>query len=399
MTLSFVHRWRALAAASVLGLALAGCGGGSDGVGSGGTGTFSSGTITGFGSIIVNGVRYDDSAAQVIDAGGRARSTSDLRLGMVVEIEASEIRTDPVSGRRTASASSIRYGSEIEGPVEALDATTGQLVVLGQTVITDAATVYDDDLRGGLAAVRVGDVLEVNGYFTGDGRYGATRIDREDDDDGYELRGPVSAVDAAARTLTIGTATSDYAAIAAPPAVAVGDFIRVNLARAKNAAGQWVATRLSTSSVGGDGGSGQRADRSEAELEGYITAFASAASFSVNGVPVDASGVASLPPGLAAGVRVEVEGRFEAGRLIARKVEIERDDQTDDGLEIEGLVGGLDAAARTFAIRGVAIVWNDSTRFERGVATQLRDGARVDVHGILAADGVTVLAQRIEFEN
>ena len=120
MITSLIHRWRALAAVSVLGLALAGCGGGSDGVGSGGTGTFSSGTITGFGSIIVNGVRYDDSGSRVLDAGGRTRSSADLRLGMVVEIEASEIRTDPVSGRRTASASSIRYGTEIEGPVEAL---------------------------------------------------------------------------------------------------------------------------------------------------------------------------------------------------------------------------------------------------------------------------------------
>ena len=398
MITSFLHRWRALVAASVLGLALAGCGG-SDGVGSGGTGTFASGTITGFGSIIVNGVRYDDSGARIVDAGGQARSASDLRLGMVVEIEASEIRTDPVSGRRTASATSIRYGSEIEGPVEAVDASAGQLVVLGQTVIIDGATVFDEDLRGGLAAVRVGDVLEINGYFTGDGRYGATRIDREDGDDAYELRGPVSAVDAAARILSIGAAMIDYGSVAAPPAVAPGDFVRVDLARTKNAAGRWVATRLSTASVGGEAGSGQRPDRSEAELEGYVTSFASATSFSVNGVPVDASGVAAVPAGLAIGVRVEVEGRFEAGRLVARKVELEDHDDDDQGIEIEGLVSGLDAAARTFTIRGVSIMWGDGTRFEDGVATQLRDGVKVEVRGTLAADGVTVLADKIEFEH
>lgn len=401
MSISFVHRWRAAAALSVLGfgLVLAGCGGGSDGVGSGGTGTFSSGTITGFGSIIVNGVRYDDAEARVLDAGGQPRSTADLRLGMVVEIEASEIRTDAVTGRRSATASSIRYGSEIEGPVETVDAATGELRVLGQTVLIDGATVFDDDLRGGLAAVRVGDVLEINGYFTGDGRYGATRVDREDDDEAYALRGPVSAVDAAARTVIIGLATIDYGSVATPPAVTVGDFIRVDLARTQNANGHWVATRLSTAPVGGEAGSGQRPDRDEAELEGYITAFASVTSFSVNGVPVDASTVASLPAGLAPGTRVEVEGRFEAGRLIARQVELEHDDDGDQGIEIEGLVAGLDPAARTFTIRGVAIAWDETTRFEDGTAARLRDAAKVEVRGALAADGVTVRAQRIEFED
>ena len=68
MITSVLHRWRALAAASVLGsaLVLAGCGG-SDGVGSGGTGTFASGTITGFGSIIVNGslVGYNEYAQKM----------------------------------------------------------------------------------------------------------------------------------------------------------------------------------------------------------------------------------------------------------------------------------------------------------------------------------------------
>ncbi|MFN7288027.1 MAG: hypothetical protein ACK5SV_02725, partial [Burkholderiales bacterium] len=43
---------------------VAGCGGGGGdlaGIGSGGTGSFTTGVITGLGSIIVNGVRYDDS--------------------------------------------------------------------------------------------------------------------------------------------------------------------------------------------------------------------------------------------------------------------------------------------------------------------------------------------------
>ena len=83
---------------------VAGCGGGGSDVGSAaasgsttttttaaaaaaGTAAFTQGTITGFGSVIVNGVRFDDSSATVTDDDGTARSTSSLRLGMRVEID------------------------------------------------------------------------------------------------------------------------------------------------------------------------------------------------------------------------------------------------------------------------------------------------------------------------
>ncbi len=48
---------------------LSGCGGGGSdvaGLSSGGTGSFTSGTISGLGSIIVNGIRYDDTNANKI---------------------------------------------------------------------------------------------------------------------------------------------------------------------------------------------------------------------------------------------------------------------------------------------------------------------------------------------
>jgi hypothetical protein len=83
-----------LASFALAGL-FAGCGGG---VGSGGTGTYASGAITGFGSIIVNDVRYDDSAATILDDDDAPRSSSELRLGMTVQIDAGAIASDS-SGR------------------------------------------------------------------------------------------------------------------------------------------------------------------------------------------------------------------------------------------------------------------------------------------------------------
>ncbi len=101
-------------ACAMFGLAafVAGCGGG---VGSGGTGSFASGPITGFGSVIVGGVRFDDSTALVEDLDGTRRSRDELRLGMTVEIDGSAITTD--SSGSSATAARISFESELSGLV------------------------------------------------------------------------------------------------------------------------------------------------------------------------------------------------------------------------------------------------------------------------------------------
>ena len=72
-------------------MVIAGCGGGSDSasnlpVGGGGTGSLSVGPISGIGSIILNGVRYDDSLARVLNDDGELRNRNELKLGMIVRV-------------------------------------------------------------------------------------------------------------------------------------------------------------------------------------------------------------------------------------------------------------------------------------------------------------------------
>lgn len=152
----------------VLALLLAACGGGGGagdqaGVGTGGTGTISStvtvGPISGFGSVIIAGVRYDDTTATVTDEDGNARSRTDLKLGMLTAITGS---ADFVAG--TGVATGIRYGSEIVGPVTAVDVGAGTFRVLGVSVSVKPATVFDDRLAG-LSALRLGDRVEVYGLY------------------------------------------------------------------------------------------------------------------------------------------------------------------------------------------------------------------------------------------
>jgi hypothetical protein len=386
--------------------ALSGCGGGGDAggiasvasVGSGGTGSFSSGAITGFGSIIVNGVRFDDSQARITDDDGVVHNEGDLKLGMVVSITASSVTTG-VNGS-SATATSITFGSELRGPITSISGQT--LVVLGQTVQVGADTVFDDGIIGGLAGLLVGQIIEVHGFVDpSTNQILATRIERDATAATLKLQGQVQALNTTAKTFTIGAVTISYAGIAAgalPSNLANGLVVQVVLAPSP-ATG--TRTALSVRSV-----AQQVDDHAQAELEGTVTAFTSVTSFSVNGVAVDAS-KATFPngnTGLKLGARVEVEGSTVNGVLVASEVKVENEAEVENQeFEIHGTVTNLNATGKTFVIRGVTVSFAGTARFDNGDAAKLAmvngTAAIVEVRGTNNAATNSVTATRITFDN
>jgi len=387
-----------LAAAAAL---LAGCGGGGDagtapfatGTSSTGTSSFAAGAISGFGSVIVNGVRFDDSSARVSDDDGRTADSSVLKLGMRVEIQGGAVSDDGTGPR--AAAKEIRFGSELVGPVAAVDATAKSLVVLRQTVLVVDTTVIDSRLVGGFAAITVGSVIEVHG--TRDATTGAitaTRIEPTAAAAGFKLRGIVANLDTTAKTFTIGAALVSYAGVSALPAnLANGLVVRVKV-QAAPVAGALVATRIDAAAPRVD-------DANEAEIEGSITAFTSSASFSVNGIPVDASN-ATFPQGttgLVLGAQVEVHGTSSNGVVTASSVQVEdRAQRHAEAFELHGAITAIDSVAKTFVLRGVTVSYGGAAvDFRNGTEAQLAVGVRLEVRGALSADGTMLQAMRISF--
>ena len=270
--------WMPLATALTATVLAVGCGGGG-GVDTGGTGTstaFSSGRISGFGSIIVNGIRFDDSSARVYDDDGVAHERGDLKLGMVTDVNAGAVTVDVASGLSNSKATEIRYGSEIKGPVQALNVAAGTLTVIGQSVKVDAATVFED-LPNGLASVQAGNLLEIYGFLDrSSGNFTATRIERKLALPSYKVVGPISALDTGAKTFAIGSATISYSNINALPALSNGLNVRATLQTTPKG-NLWTATALS-------GNAPVVADGTQTELEGFITDFVSASNFKVAGV-------------------------------------------------------------------------------------------------------------------
>lgn len=114
---------------------LVACGGVGDlagGVGSGGSG-LAEGTITGFGSVYVDGERYDDSQARVTEEGPSGAREAALKIGQRVRLKT----------RDGNIADSIEVITELLGPIERVvpDGPAAQrLTVLGQQVRVQTST-------------------------------------------------------------------------------------------------------------------------------------------------------------------------------------------------------------------------------------------------------------------
>lgn len=379
----------------VLGVGGCGGGGGNDvaGVGTGGTGTISNtvsvGPISGFGSVIVSGLRYDDSAAAVTDEDGNSRSRQDLKLGMVVAVSGS---ADFVAG--TGVATGLRIGSELVGPVSAIDLATGRLVVLGATVSVKGATVFDESLQSGLSALHVGDMVEVYGFYNAaDGGITASRIELKPLATRYSLRAPVQSLNTASHSFMLAGALIDYSGVptAQQAALADGAIVKASSARLP-LAGVWHVDSIAgaTRVVLGSG---------ETKIEGNIARLDSATSFVVDGIRVDA-GSASIAGSLTLGARVKVEGRASNGVLIAKEVEASSEDEGEaEEFELTALITDFNATTQRFRLHGQLIDASGPVSFENGTRANLANGRRIELDGYFDAPSGAVVATKINFED
>ena len=320
------------------------------------------GAISGFGSIIVNGVRFDTSAAtfEIDDVPG---SEDDLDVGHVVLVRGT---LDP--NGTTGTAMSVEFDDNVEGPIQtgSIDVAAGTLIVLGQTVRTNADTSFDDSIPGqALAGLADGDVVEVSGYVDADGNILATRIELKNPGPGddFEVTGIVSNHDAGAMTFMINALVVDYSSAVLEDfpggTIDDGDLVEVE-GLMINQAGDLIATEVEFEDdhVAGN-------DDDHVEIEGLITRFNDATDFDVSGFPVTTNNGTEFEGGVAGDlgldVKVEVEGRLNAnGVLVAREVDFRR----DSVVEIEGLVDSVDAASGTVTVLGIPIHVDLLTRME-----------------------------------
>lgn len=384
---------------------LTACGGGTQvaDVGTSGTGIAASGTISGFGSVYVNGVKFSTSSATKISDDNVSIGEDKLKVGQVVQINGTS------QDSANASADSISVMKELKGPVDKLydtSATPNTLGVIGQVVIIDNNTIIDNNLgAGGLAGLTLGAQVEVNGFRDATGRVRATRIERQEVAaiSKFKVNGIVGSI-LTPTSFSLGDLTVNYTGVTVKnlPAggLAAGQRVEVKAASAPSNK-TLVATNVEVKSgvVAKSGDKG--------EVEGTIANFDGNCKFDINAQTVDACGSIIFEGGvkadLANGKRIEAEGSITSGLLIATKIEFKSSgDGTGGGstfVRAHAPVQTLNATDRTISVLGKTFKVSVSTQFEDKVsntrpfnadnfASVLKTGDKVEIRGFEDATGL-----------
>lgn len=211
-------------AVSVFSLVSCGGGGGTSSPATGATTApaSSSGTVQGFGSVVVNGCRWATLGAEVHDDFGNPLGVSNLAMGMQVQIDGS-VGTNGAN----CLAEDIEVAREFAGEISAVG--TNQFTVLGQTVVVNSNTFYKGFAAATFDQIAVGTFVEVYGLKASDGSVLATLVERKqssaDLTNGYEARGVVSNLNTSLRTFNLGSLLIDYSNLTTEPAGLANDVV------------------------------------------------------------------------------------------------------------------------------------------------------------------------------
>lgn len=384
--------------------ALLACGGGGTNIADGGiTGSgITMGRITNFGSIFVNGIKFDVDNASFNRDGVTSSGQSEFSVGEFIVINGSI----DASGT-TGVATSVQFDDALEGAVTVASADNTTLEVLGQLVKTDQLTVFYD--FAALTDLTVGNIVEVSGVADADGVIIATSIRLITTSfivgsSQNEVKGVVSNLNEVSKTFNIGAILVEYAG------ATLEDFDGQSLVN-----GQFVEAKSNTSLVGNnllatvvelEDEFISLGANTEAEIEGYVTSYQSASSFAVNGISVTTLSSTRYSDGTSASiglnVLLEVEGEVNsAGVLVAEEISFK---EAEAANELEGTIQSIDLTASEVEVAGQVVVIDASTimvdeLFNLSPLTinDLRIGDLVEVKGTALTNG-KILATKFERE-
>lgn len=300
-------------------LVVVSCGGGGGSVASGGTGGtgISSGAVTGFGSVFVNGVEFDTTNSTVTLNGSPGPDESiypyhrGLKVGMVVKVDG-EFDNDGIHG----TAMEIEYKDNLEGPIDSITGTTTRTaVILGQTVIMDSQTMVEPPAT--LDTLKQGDFVEVSGLVDDAGQIRATYVEVKTPGV-MEVKGTIKSLDTMAKTFQINALTVDYSQTTNLPSDPLdnGQYVEVK-------GTSYSGSTLTATEVEIDDDTLGATDAGKVEMEGFITDVTST-QFKVGTQAVQTTGSTVFENGTASnivkGSKVEVEGPLAGGVLTATKV-------------------------------------------------------------------------------
>ena len=318
-----------------LALTAAGCGGGTGGTGvsSGGSPAVSMGVMA-KGSVIVNGVHFDDSTANIrID--DTPKLPIDLKDGMVVKVRGM-VSDDGING----TAQQVEVEKEVRGTVQSTNpgGVPPSFMVIGQTVLVDDLTKFGGFITPptspsiAVGALTTASIVEVHGLRDTGGNIRASRV---------ELLTPNLLGDELMGFVT-GTPTPTTF-------VLTNGTVNVNVSYT-------------------------------------VSAISPVGSPLTNGARVEVHG--TFAAGVFNATLVELEDLED--------VQFQHAEGED--FSVEGMVSGCAVnPCTTFVVKSQAVQTNVNTRFENGLAADLANNVQVEAEGHVF-NGTTLIAEKIQFK-
>lgn len=361
------------------------------------------GTISGFGSIISNGVTFSTTAATVmIDT--EPSNLAELQVGMVVSIRGS-VNTNTGA----ATASYIHFESDVEGVITNINTNNNSLIILGRTILVDELTVINN---ASFATLAIGNIVKVSGQWRDQERIQATYITRTQNQymNGMhmQVKGVIQALDPDLQRFNIGTQVCDYSGAMLKlngSALTNGMYVEASSMRALSENVFFldqlqIRERNRNRYNDGDKLCNLNCDF---ELSGFITEFISATDFTVDSLPVTTTSSTVFVNGssssLGLDVKVKVDGVLnDDDILVADKIVF----SLQSVIEIDADVESINVSNAELSILGINVEKNSSTLLHDHSDAALREfsindlafGDRVNIRAYM--DGDSVMVSRLE---
>jgi hypothetical protein len=305
------------------------------------------------GSTIVNGVRFEDTTAN-ISIDDTPKTAAALQNGMVVRVLGT-VNDDGING----TAQRVNALVEVRGRPTSVDVAAQSLLLLGQTVFADDQTVFSN--LANFNAITTATLIEVHGLRDTLGRIHATRIEANTaqmaDNTLDEIRGVVAnGIGTRPSTFTLGGQTINVVATAVIVPTGAswpnGTVVEVYCTSpCVSGTGAFQATRLKVE----DDSAFQPSPGQRVEAEGLISGFTQhPGDFSVAGTPVTTTSSTRFEGGIASdlanNVKVEAEGSWNGTRLVASKIEFKR-----SVVRLQGIVTQSGANQFTMDVAGHSV--------------------------------------------
>lgn len=192
-----------------------------------------SGSVTGFGSVFVDSVRFATEDA-VFYVNGEEATEDALAIGDYVTL----FVDSSVDGQK---AQIVYLETAVAGEISSVNLVAGSFTILEQTIIVDTKTHFSADFtQNSLAALAVGDYVDVRGVLVSEGEIYATRIEPTTDGD-TRLTGKVKSLNEGELSFTLNGVSVDYHTAALNEPLNNGDWVSV--------AGQWQDATLEVATV------------------------------------------------------------------------------------------------------------------------------------------------------